>query len=339
MYRFERKIEDVIHNYQPYEDGLILIRGSHERSYLEFIDKDGLELQKIEQVTAYDFIRANNRIIFTNKEATETFTCDLHSKKIDILPYVLHIKGHRNDDEYLCYSQFEKEECFLIISLNTLDIVKKAPLEISLGTIDAFLGEKVITSKKRSGKIALVDISNHHSVWQLDIPSFSKKPIESKVGIDSVYINDKKDQIYVLFGSRVICLKFSGEIFWTVDLEFRPTRMHINGDIGYIITSGKMVKIDLLTGQVIFSRKMEDIEWAGQKLVFQGSQLEFFKNLLWCPVQTSGHNFICAVDPESGETKWIHNINAPHFINLPKFYNDKMYVLDTGGNLYFFSQV
>lgn len=337
MYTLSSKISQVIHYYEPHEEGLILIRGTHEKSFLEFLNEKGDELAKVEQDTAYDFLSIGNNILFTNKQAVRTYSYNRVNKNLNMMPYVLHLKGHRNNDEYFCYAEVNGKECFVVISLDSLIIINELSIDINLGMIDSFLGDRIVSSKKRNGIVGLIEFPNN-IIWQLNIPQVLKMDIESKISISSVYVDKTTSRIYVIYNHNVICVSLNGEILWITDIKFRSNQMHVKNNEGYIVAFDNFIKMDLDTGRIKISKKIENILFASKEFIFQGHSPQIFNGSLWCPVQTNGYNFVTALNPDSGVLEWWQNVATPHFINTPTFYKSKMYILDTGGNLFIYSK-
>jgi hypothetical protein len=331
MFSYSNKITNVIHNYEPIDNGIILIKGDHEKSFLEVINFENESLLQIKDDTAYDFINLHNNIVFTNKLADKSYAFNKISGKVGRLPYTLHIKGLRYKDQYLCYSQIDDHECWVVLSTDSLDILSQYPTDLGLGAVHTFLGDKFISQNQRKGLIALYAFSNIE-LWKLDISQHAKTENNKLNIIDSTYFHENR--IYILCGHTIICTSIDGNILWKNELSFRPFIMGIDKNTGYIISSNKLVSLDLTTGHINYSKKNDTITWSEKKLHFHGSHPQIHNEKLWCNVQTSGHNFIASIEPQSGNVEWLMNITTPYFITPPKFKNDKMYILDNGGNLF-----
>lgn len=337
MYTFSNKISQVINNYEPVEDGLILIRGTHETCFLEYLNDEDKLLVKIEQDTAYDFVNFGSNLLFTNKEASKTYAYNKTNQSLNLLPYILHLKGHRDSDKYFCYTEIDGKNCFTIISLDSFMVVDNFPVEISFGVIDSFFGTGIVSSKKRNGIVGLIKFPNE-IVWQLNVPHLLNNDINLKAPISFIEVDKLKNRAYIICLESILCLTLDGKILWITDIKFKSSQIHIRNNEGYIITSDNFVKLDLETGKINISKKIGHISFQSKKLSFQGHSPQIFDGLLWCTLQTSGYSFIAALEPESGNLEWLQNVPTSNFINAPRFYRNKMYVLDTGGDLFIYKK-
>jgi hypothetical protein len=114
-------------------------------------------------------------------------------------------------------------ECFLVISLSTLHPLRKIPTDINLGLINVFLDNSIISSKKRTGIVAQIDFSTNEQLWRLDIPQLTGT--DSKTGVGLIYPDTGEGNLYILSGSNVICVKFSGSIEWVTPMPFKVFQM------------------------------------------------------------------------------------------------------------------
>lgn len=328
MYRFKERITGVIHNYEPQGDSLILIKGNHQESFLQIVHGEGIIT--IDEDTAYDFVCAKENILFTNKTSTATYSHNTLSGRTTKLPYTLHIKGLKNDNEYLCYAEVNGKECFLVISLESLEEVRSYPVDPGYGVIDFFTDTIFISSKKRQAIVALYEFPNRER-WKVNLHELASQE-DKKTSIDAIHVAN--NSLVILFGHSVVCLSFAGTLKWIAQLTFRPVFIDLNGNRGMCVSFNNFCTIDLETGEVVTSTKIEHIEWKGRTLPFNGSHPQSRNGQLWCTIQTSGYNFIAALNQGTGAVEWVQHVETPHFISPPKFHKDNLYILDTGGNLF-----
>jgi len=333
MYIFKEKITRVVHNYEPFDDSLILIRGNHQESFLQLIDNEGI-VTSVNNDTAYDFVSANENILFTNKTSSATYSYNKNSGSTIKMPYVLHIKGLKSGDNYLCNAEIEGKECVLVVSLDSLKEIRSYPIGLGLGGVDVFIDDVFLSSKKRQGVIALFEFPNRE-LWKLNIHEFTDQE-NDKTSIDEIQVFN--DSFVVLFGYSLVCISFKGVVNWITKLAFRPITIDLSEKRGTCVSSSNFCTIDLDSGKVLKSTKLEAIEWAGLKLPFVGSNPRTFNNQLWCTIQANGYNFIAALNQLTGDLAWLQNIETPHFISPPKFHKDSLYTLDTGGNLFVYKK-
>ncbi len=298
MYRIcNQIITGIVHNYEPVINGVIAITGDFKKSFLQFFADDTSPSLKIDFDTAYDFVLAENKILFTNKVSTRSYFFDLNSKKINLLPYVLHIKGLRCGNDYLCYSEEDDQECWLTISLESLQIIDKYASPLGFGSVDVFLGDSFLSCKKRQGIIARFDLPSNECSWQTDIKNALMLQPNHKIEIDQVVIVGS--QVIAIANCMLLAFDLSnGRLIWKRELSFRPIALSIRNTKGYIVTGNHFSVIDLDSGKVLLDKKLED-----------------------------------------GSVMWIENVNTPHSIHPPKFHDDRMYILDTGGTLHIYEKM
>ena len=130
-------------------------------------------------------------------------------------------------------------------------------------------------------------------------------------------------------------------MIWKCDHYART--MEIVGHYGYVCTSLSFYRVDLDTGEFYnYNRKysrLPDFEYNGENHWPSGHRVVYNKGLLWYDVHTSKHPFIIAIDPETGNYRWIHEItNSNGYIENIKFYDDKMFLLDSGNTLFIYEE-
>ena len=84
--------------------------------------------------------------------------------------------------------------------------------------------------------------------------------------------------------------------------------------------------------------RLPDFEYNGETYWPAGDRVVYHKGLLWYEVFISGYAFILAIDPETGEYKWIHKVETYERVMDIKFYDDKMFLLDSGNTLFIYEE-
>ena len=140
----------------------------------------------------------------------------------------------------------------------------------------------------------------------------------------------------------IVCLsQKDGSLIWKCDHYART--MEIVGHYGYVCTSLSFYRVDLDTGEFYnYNRKysrLPDFEYNGETYWPAGHRVVYHKGLLWYDVHTSKHPFIIAIDPETGNYQWIHEITSSNqYIENIKFYDNRMFVTDTDYNLFIYEE-
>jgi outer membrane protein assembly factor BamB len=212
--------------------------------------------------------------------------------------------------------------------------LSKYGVDPDMGLTHTFIERGTISSKRKNGTISLTEFPNKE-IWKLKIVDYvnAQTPMPT---IDNVYFHDNK--IYTLCGHNIICTSLNGTLVWNCKLEFRPTFLEMDKNIGYIVSSNNLVILNLNNGTIFYSRKMNQINWLGHEYSFHGFRPQLHDQKLWCPLQTNGLNFVACLNPENGVLEWLQNIETPHFIQPPKFDDNKMFILDNGGNLFIYDK-
>jgi outer membrane protein assembly factor BamB len=340
MYKKSSKIiSGIIHHYEPSQGEIVAIMGNDRESFLNLISEGRSQSSKIDLDTAYDFVTARDKIVFTNKTASKTYSYDRMSREVKQLSYVLHIKGLRCDKNYFCYSEVQNEERWILISLDSLEILRTYPLSTGFGTVDCFFGDSILSCKKREGIIGRFSLSSGKCIWQTDLKTL---PGTSTSSVTSAAI----DQIYAIGESIIVVAELlicrlnqsDGRLIWKQDFHYRPVALTFQNSHGYIVTGHHYAVIDLHSGNLLIDKNLEDFTFHQQKLQFDGYGRIYHEGLVWCCLHTNGYYFVAAIYPEDGSVVWLEHVNTRYSIHPPRFHEDKMYILDTGGNLHIYQK-
>ena len=179
--------------------------------------------------------------------------------------------------------------------------------------------------------------NDFYLLWQQNIQDFF--PGEEELSIFEIY--SYKDTFIIIARVGIVCLsQKDGSLIWKCDHYART--MEIVGHYGYVCTSLSFYRVDLDTGEFYnYNRKysrLPDFEYNGENHWPSGHRVVYHKGLLWYRVYSSGESFILVIDPETGEYKWIHKVETYEKVMDIKFYDDKMFVTDTGYNLFIYEE-
>ena len=164
-------------------------------------------------------------------------------------------------------------------------------------------------------------------------------PGEEDLSILEIY--SYKDTFIIIARVGIVCLsQKDGSLIWKCD-HYALT-MEIVGHYGYVCTSLSFYRVDLDTGEFYnYNRKysrLPDFEYNGENHWPSGHRVVYHKGLLWYIVYSSGESFIIAIDPETANYQWIHKVETYEKVMDIKFYDDKMFVTDTGYNLFIYEE-
>jgi len=340
MYRQVKKFKDIGGYF--YVEGLIydIKEGENEdkgKRYFQELSLKGEVLWQSEESNVYSYHVNQEVIIFNLKTAEETaediLIYDRKTKKIIF-------KG--KIELYLFSPRFYDKNILYNINKNrvlTFDILKGGILqekEISLKGITAFFTYDYIV--RYDDIYIYIYVKNDFSLlWQQNIQDFF--PGEEELSILEIY--SYKDTFIIIARVGIVCLsQKNGSLIWKCDYYART--MEIVGHYGYVCTSLSFYRVDLDTGESYdYDREyaaLPDFEYNGKNHWPSGHRVVYHKGLLWYIVYSSGESFIIAIDPETANYQWIHKVETYEKVMDIKFYDDKMFVTDTGYNLFIYEE-
>ena len=335
MYRQVKKINDI--GRYIYIDGLIYgIKEEKEKRYFQELSLEGEILWLSEESNVYDYY-ANEEVIIFNLKTTEgifdVLIYDRKTKKIIFKGEIeLYLFSSRFYDKNILYN-INKDRVL------TFDILKGGILqekEISLKGITAFFTYDYIV--RYDDIYIYIYVKRDYSLlWQQNIQDFF--PDKEELCIYEIY--PYKDTFIVVTRTGIVCLsQKEGSLIWKVNSGART--MEIVGNLGYVCTGLSLYWVNLDNGEKYgYGRKYDrlpDFEYNGETYWPAGYRVVYHKGLLWYEVFISGYAFILAIDPETGEYKWIHRVETYERVMDIKFYDDKMFLLDSGNTLFIYEE-
>ena len=336
MYKQVKKINDI--GRYIYIDGLIYgIKEEEEKRYFQELSLGGKVLWQSKENNVYDYY-ANKEVIIFNLKNTEGTSKDLliYDRKTKKIIF----KGEI--ELYLFSSRFYDKNILYNINKNrvlTFDILKGGILqekEMSLKGITAFFTYDYII--RYDDIYIYIYVKNNYSLLrQQNIQDFFP---EEEIEIYSVH--PYKNTFIVIAKMGIVCIsQKDGSLIWKCD-HYAQT-MEIVGHYGYVCTSLSFYRVDLDTGEFYnYNRKysrLPDFEYNGENHWPSGHKVVYHKGLLWYDVHTSKHPFIIAIDPETATYQWIYEIKDTYEdIEEIRFYDNKMFVTDTGNNLFIYEE-
>ena len=276
----------------------------------------------------------SNRIIFYEDREEENLV--ILDRKTKEVIYKNKIKLNITDDK--CYID-NILYSFIDDRLIVYDLEKFSIIENREDTVEGIIFipiNKFIVSRYSTS--IYIYIKNDLSLlWQQDIQDFF--PGEENLSILEIY--SYKDTFIIIARVGIVCLsQKDGSLIWKCDHYART--MEIVGHYGYVCTSLSFYRVDLDTGEFYnYNRKysrLPDFEYNGETYWPAGYRVVYHKGLLWYEVFISGYAFILAIDPETGKYKWIHKVETYERVMDIKFYDDRMFVTDTGYNLFIYEE-
>ena len=335
MYKQVKRINDI--GRYIYIDGLIYgIKEEEGKRYFQELSLGGEVLWQSKESNVYDYY-ANEEVIIFNLKTTEgIFDVLIYDRKTKKIIF----KG--KIELYLFSPRFYDKNILYNINKNrvlTFDILKGGILqekEISLKGITAFFTYDYIV--RYDDIYIYIYVKNDFSLlWQQNIQDFF--PGEEELSIFEIY--SYKDTFIIIARVGIVCLsQKEGSLIWKVNSGART--MEIVGNLGYVCTGLSLYWVNLDNGEKYgYGRKYDrlpDFEYNGETYWPAGYRVVYHKGLLWYEVFISGYAFILAIDPETGEYKWIHKVETYERVMDIKFYDDKMFLLDSGNTLFIYEE-
>ena len=276
----------------------------------------------------------SNRIIFYEDREEENLV--ILDRKTKEVIYKNKIKLNITDDK--CYID-NILYSFIDDRLIVYDLEKFSIIENREDTVEGIIFipiNKFIVSRYSTS--IYIYIKNDLSLlWQQDIRDFF--PGEEELSILEIY--SYKDTFIIIARVGIVCLsQKDGSLIWKCNYYART--MEIVGHYGYVCTSLSFYRVDLDTGESYdYDREyaaLPDFEYNGKNHWPSGHRVVYHKGLLWYIVYSSGESFILAIDPETANYQWIHKVETYEKVMDIKFYDDKMFVTDTGYNLFIYEE-
>ena len=336
MYKQVKKIEELYDYF--YIDGKIYAK-MEENCRLKELSLTGEVLWEAEETEIrYNYV--NNNVIIFNLESLEdkytydrTFIYDRRKKtlifkgKIELILY-----SKKCFDGNILYSN--TNENIIIFDILKGEILKKIDKPIIGVTL--LVTEKYVI-KGYDPYIYIYVKSDYSLLRQQNIQDFF--PGEEDLSILEIY--SYKDTFIIIARVGIVCLsQKDGHLLWR--LNKGAFTMEIVGNLGYVCTGLSLYWVNLDTGEKYgYGRKYDrlpDFEYNGETYWPAGHRVVYHKGLLWYEVFISGYAFILAIDPETGEYKWIHKVETYERVMDIKFYDDKMFLLDSGNTLFIYEE-
>ena len=277
----------------------------------------------------------SNRIIFYEDREEENLV--ILDRKTKEVIYKNKIKLNITDDK--CYID-NILYSFIDDRLIVYDLEKFSIIENREDTVEGIIFipiNKFIVSRY-STSIYIYKKNDFSLLWQQNIQDFF--PGEEELSILEIY--SYKDTFIIIARVGIVCLsQKDGSLIWKCDHYART--MEIVDHYGYVCTSLSFYRVDLDTGEFYnYNRKysrLPDFEYNGENHWPSGHRVVYHKGLLWYDVHTSKHPFIIAIDPETATYQWIYEIKDTYEdIEEIRFYDNKMFVTDTGNNLFIYEE-
>lgn len=317
--------------------GLFIVQEKHQGKEIVQIDVNG------NKNDAYSFIDMSEvyRLKFMNDHLIvsfsngDTFFYALSNKcKVFDLNEKLYFLFVKENDEYiyienngrLCaFNKVKLEMEYSVLLLENLQLF----CLVQDNLIFRFKGDQLFLYKNTHSDVELS--------CQLDIKSL----FPNREKNDIKQIKEYQGTLIVVTSAGILRLSAEdGSIIWKT--EGYATTIEIVGNMGYLCTSICLFKINLDTGEESGygweKDRLPDFSFDGQEHWPIGHDVVYHGGLLWYSVYDSGESFLIAVNPENGNYEWIHHVDTNEKTYSPQFYEDRMFLWDTGNILHIYEK-
>ena len=342
MYQFLSKIKDVL-KYQFHNDNLMLISGKPNQGNLTILNYDLLLIDKLEQVTAYDFIVFDESIYITQPKTYNSYLIHFKNNKLNILEkldFTFNIEGWNFKKKtfknlHIASAYIDKIDYYVLINLETGKLVKTMPIDLGFGFDDFLISDNLIISAN-SDSLGLFTLNNE-KIWTHNINAILIQEKKGEIKELKIY----NDNLIIGANSGIISISIStGVINWATSTYART--IEIVDNMGYVCTSLSFFRINLDTGEMYDYKRenarLPNFDFNGVTYWPSGHKVIHHEGLLWYAVYSSGQSFIIAINPHDGYYEWILNVKDANMIDDLKFHNNRMYIRDVNNNLFVYEK-
>jgi hypothetical protein len=331
-------INGINQSYELSENELI-VNLKYPRKSIKILSLDGTSTIDELNYPVYDIESTDRFIFLTLENCSKSYFYNKEKKSIKELPYVLHIKGFRQGDKYLCYSEFQEEEVFLIVNLLSVEIVRKIDSNIGFGNVQLLQSESILSSRRKQGKIGSFDFNNN-LVWQLDLSDLCSYDVGNgleKAELSNIYTDD--EFVYLLAGLSVVKVSIqSGDIIWHANLATAQSRGLVYGGYLYTTSNAYINKIDCQTGEILYQVGFDYFFIGNKKELGPIKELVWYQDSIWT-VMDSNPSALIEINPSDGSYISViplKELGITRDCHMPRFHKNRMYLLDFDNTLHIF---
>lgn len=316
--------------------GLFLIKIDNEQKEIIQFHKDGNKCEKYNFIDMSEIYRlhfANDYLIVSFKNGTTSFY-KYNKQNVCKFDKQLYFSLTAEDGIYI---YIETKE--MLYQFNKQQYTIKPILLVDKYTLLSCVFDDNIVFRKKGGLLLLY--KNHPDtiqlVWQLDVTSLF--PDQEDVRINGI----KEYQGSLIILTSVATLRLSakdGSVIW-INNGYART-LEIVGNIGYLCTGLCLLRLNLNNGEESGygweRNRLPDFTYKNKLYWPAGHRVIYHEGLLWYSVYSSGHSFLLAINPNNGNYEWIHHVDTYEKTEVPQFYQDKMFLWDTGNTLHIYEK-
>lgn len=341
MYKLARKISDL-YGYICVDNCIYANRKGVE--HLQELSLNGEVLWQSKEKEIGQYYVNEDVIIFNlyndseDQNFDDLFIYNRNTKKIIFKGRVeLYLFAYQRYEGNILYDINENN--IILFDISRGKVLEKKEV-VTIGRTVVITEEYLIKLKK--SYIYVYKKNDFSLFWQKDIRDFFNKEDskDNQLRIQEVYVY--KDNFVVVSSFGVLCLsQQDGSLLWKTN--YYACTMEIVGQFGYVCTGLSLYRINLEDGETYnYGREyaqLPDFEYEGKTYWAAGNRVVYHEGLLWYLAYDSGDSFVIAINLENAEYQWIHKIDTYEKVDKIQFYQDKMFVSDSGGNLFIYEEM
>ncbi|GIM53350.1 hypothetical protein CAPN004_23790 [Capnocytophaga cynodegmi] len=223
--------------------------------------------------------------------------------------------------------------------------VNKVFLENRYNGLHKLLGDFLILYRDKI--ISIHSKTNFSLLWQKDLSDITSYEYWGEFhqgNVKNVYLYENK--LIVVAGNSVLAMNIeTADILWQIKYnDFQPFTLHINNHFAYLSKGTFYSVIDLEKGEKVLETMLirpfdHDPEYEKANLAMVGSDMTFYDNYLYFTDKHKGRYYLAKLNPHTAqieEYQFLEEVKS----NLapPKFYDDKMFLLDSNNNLFIYER-
>ena len=277
-----------------------------------------------------------DNLIYISRDEDSTFLVNLKSKnknQIDEILYDLVDNYYKKNKNYHC----DNNHVYIydLLSGNIVKIIKKTIIGYpKLGTDDYIITNNNIY-------IYVYSKTDFTLLWQKDLSEQTQYTewdgTEEKGKIREVY--EYQDSVIVLTQMFILRIDLqTGDIIYSLQLPAGLMELSIVGDKAYGCYGYHYMEVDIEKGKLLNFVRIENAVYQGKEYNAIMDSPKFHEGYVFHGVRLEGGYYaISALDAQTGKRMWI-DLLGTYMVEKIEFYENKMFVSDSGGSLYIYEK-
>lgn len=268
----------------------------------------------------------NGNLVYENTNINEWYNLELFDCRYDFVIY----KTVDEEKEKVFYHIFDAENKILVKQ------------NVDFFAPKLFISKSVLFCQENTHKIYIYNYNIGRILWQKDIREITQYTewdnSEVKGEIREIY--SYKDSIIVL--TQVFVLRINphtGEIIYSLRLPAGLMTLSIETEKAYGCYGYHYMEIDLEKGELINFIRIEDAIYEGKSYNATMNKATFHNGYVFHGLRLEGGQYaVGAINTQTGKREWLSLLRV-NMVDKIQFHQDKMFVSDSGGNLFVYEKI